>query len=199
MMIVKVYRIVNEIFNDAIDGIFCLCSFFCYSCGTACFRRFRQEYRLERKLEAQAGDNVNVCSKTQLLSLESESENEPDSESKLTMEDNISISKVLYNPSSLPSFLKDIEEPSRTQNRHQISQIMVEHWDSSRTFYYEEQQDSNVLDPISISASLTSSSLQMSMGLFKLEQDSHGNSYKCSTSDNFFDDDSFWSGAITWY
>ena len=57
----------------------------------------------------------------------------------------------------------------KKRNRHKISRLVVEHQGTSKTFYNKE-------DPTSSEVSVQN-----------------------ITSDNFFDNDSFWNGSITWY
>lgn len=57
----------------------------------------------------------------------------------------------------------------KKRNRHKISRLVVEHQGTSRTFYNND-------DPTSSEVFVQN-----------------------MTSDNFFDNDSFWNGSITWY
>lgn len=107
-------------------------------------QRFRQEYRLEKKLKSQY--NVD----TSLTSLCCDTP-------KFISKEDPCIDDVMYsNP--------------QKRSRHSISRVVVKHHDAFKTFYSED-------------------SSRQSLGIFDT----------IPRSDAFFDNDSFWSGSITWY
>eukprot|EP00586_Coscinodiscus_wailesii_P010874 CAMPEP_0172514688 /NCGR_PEP_ID=MMETSP1066-20121228/262004_1 /TAXON_ID=671091 /ORGANISM="Coscinodiscus wailesii, Strain CCMP2513" /LENGTH=306 /DNA_ID=CAMNT_0013295459 /DNA_START=44 /DNA_END=961 /DNA_ORIENTATION=+ len=135
-----------------------------YTCEET--QRFRQEYRLERKLLARLD--------TEHLS------NFP-------------------SQSSCDSSLSTTSDPcpssnsSKRNSRHRISRVLVLHNDVLETFYDEDvttnktnidQQQQPVLEQYQQQLPLNNNNKSVSPD--------------CASSDDFFDNDSFWSGSITW-
>jgi hypothetical protein len=131
--------------------------------------RFRQEYRLERKLLNDLSIDP-VSSEDLLSSLTS------------TLS---SSSPLVASPSSLSSSV--VPTP-----RHRISRVVVLHNDKLETFSDDDDdddddksKDDDVSDPCGPLDGDDSSTC--------------GSSSLPALSANFFDNDSFWSGSITWY
>lgn len=118
-------------------------------------QRFRQEYRLERKVLARM-------------------DSDPSSVSIQSCDNIPAVSSEALKPSSAGS--------AKRNSRHRISRVLVLHNDVLETFYDDvskyDRNQSMFKQP------LTSRSLEKTPS---------------TSSDDFFDNDSFWSGSITWY
>ena len=76
--------------------------------------------------------------------------------------------------------------------RHHISRVVIRHHDTLATFYdanYDGKNDSN---SSGCSPSLLPGGLDTTTGTPSTMTNAQG-------SEDFFDNDSFWSGSITWY
>lgn len=133
--------------------------------------RFRQEYRLERKLQ---GDS----------SLEADDDNNRFCDSDDSLED----------CSSSNSNTAGYCVPIPTAHRHRISRVVVLHNDQLETFF-NDCHHNNHNSQESDSSSQPTPALSPSF----LNQSPSTSADNASSSTSFFDNDSFWSGSITWY
>ena len=136
-----------------------------YTCEET--QRFRQEYRLERKLLARLDTEQLSTFPSQSLC---------DSPPRTT-----TASEVC--PSS---------NSSKRNSRHRISRVLVLHNDVLETFYDEDvttNKNPNIDQPV----------LEQYQQQLPLNKNNKSLSPDCSSSDDFFDNDSFWSGSITWF
>ena len=122
--------------------------------------RFRQEYRLERRLLAEL---------------------DVDAETQEANEEEIS----------------SLFETSEPQGRHGISRVVILHNDKIETFC-----GSQPCTPLSSLASDCATADKAASGTISPTtptMDIFASPSAADSSDDFFDNDSFWSGSITWY
>lgn len=131
--------------------------------------RFRQEYRLERKL---------------LNDLSIDPQSSDDLLSSLTALSSASPLSLLSVPWSAP--------------RHRISRVVVLHNDKLETFFDDDddRRDSGE-DPCE--SDHRSEASEGAFSVSGIHSCSSSAPFSPPLSANFFDNDSFWSGSITWY
>lgn len=153
--------------------------------------RFRQEYREERRLKAQ--EEAESISSSQLSTSNFGGGESGDTPQWDGLQNKNSTSDSDSNCNTTRSLNSD--NSSVIQKSHRISRVVVFHKNTRETFIEGEMND--------ISLGTNSSPCTDST-----DRCSHSNSStttricpdKCKTTiDHFFDNDSFWSGQITWY
>lgn len=154
-------------------------------------QRFRQEYREERRLKAQ--EEAESISSSQLSTSNFGGGESGDTPQWDGLQNKNSTSDSDSNCNTTRSLNSD--NSSVIQKSHRISRVVVFHKNTRETFIEGEMND--------ISLGTNSSPCTDST-----DRCSHSNSStttricpdKCKTTiDHFFDNDSFWSGQITWY
>eukprot|EP00551_Chaetoceros_affinis_P010890 CAMPEP_0203683054 /NCGR_PEP_ID=MMETSP0090-20130426/47318_1 /ASSEMBLY_ACC=CAM_ASM_001088 /TAXON_ID=426623 /ORGANISM="Chaetoceros affinis, Strain CCMP159" /LENGTH=281 /DNA_ID=CAMNT_0050552175 /DNA_START=636 /DNA_END=1481 /DNA_ORIENTATION=- len=149
-------------------------------------QRFRQEYREERRLkaleEADSGLTTALSSGSGSSLLTKSGAPSSGSASVSTSTKGEGTAKSVWDGFSS----QDIDKSSWSS--HRISKVVVLHKNTLETFIDKEMDTSLGLGMGSPSSPCTPS----------VRDNSH--SGKCKTaSDNFFDNESFWSGQVTWY
>ena len=156
--------------------------------------RFRQEYREERRLKAQEEADSNASSQLSTSSLGGgESGDTPQWDGfqikNPTSDSNSNLGSSSNSTSSLNS-----NNSSVTQKSHRISRVVVLHKNTRETFIDGEMNDTS-LDTSGPCTDSSDPGLNSDLSTTTLLYPD-----RCKTSsDHFFDNDSFWSGQITWY
>lgn len=131
--------------------------------------KFRQEYRLERKV---------------LSELSIDPETFPGDEEELA--------SIVATATGAPAPKPNGASPS--SNRHRISRVVILHNDKLETFFNNPAQESKEDDGDFLS-SLISPTNSAECQEYQRDPLSPSN----NNSSDFFDNDSFWSGSLTWY
>jgi hypothetical protein len=158
-------------------------AFFLYFILTTYLLQFRQEYRLERKVlnELSIDRDTFPVDDEELSSLVAASNTSPSSSS------NSSSNK--HNITTLGG-----------SSRHRISRVVVLHNDKLETFFNNLVSDSPQEDTVdSPSLLMTTDSINDSCGSSSCSTSLTSPSSSTDGGDFFFDNDSFWSGSLTWY